>query len=79
MFQTTPASAAIMKMIHLSKCVMLLQYYIWHSCFTRERGVRKISDPFIIPGCGQQQQKEVLQSLWTQDGQKSTIYMHQVQ
>ena len=45
----------------------------------QERDGDKIPDLFIILGCGQQQQKETLPRVWTEEGQKNTIYMYEVQ
>lgn len=43
----------------------------------RERGVSSFFWSFQL-GCGQQQQKEAVQSLWTQVGQENSIHMQQV-
>lgn len=62
-----------------SNCVMLLQKMSdIYALRERERGVCKISDLFIILGCCQQQQKEALQSRWTQVGQENSIHMQEV-
>lgn len=45
----------------------------------QEKDGGKIPDLFIFLDCGKQQQKEMLQTVWTEEGQKNTIYMHEVQ
>lgn len=53
---------------------MLLQYVSdMHALQERDGG--KIPDLFIFLGCGKQQQKKTLQSMWTEEGQKNTICM----